>query len=397
MDKFTLLEKLVAFDTDVIRSTLEAVNFVANYLNMHKARVSLIEKDYNGEHDSKRATLLATLGDVEKPGIILSGHLDTTKIPNQEHLWETDPLKTKRIDDKIYGKGTTDMKGGIAVSLAQIEDLTKFARHTPIHFILTHDEEGVFSAMSQLRENSFYNIIPQHQKGCIVMEPTKMMPVGSHRGNKRISIEVTGKAAHGSVPHRGVDAMAYCFQIYAFAQKLFKKTATEIDKRFEYPKTALNISNFHAGLSDSMLPDKARFDLSYRYIPRQNIDEFFVRFYAYIQALSNKMKNIDSSCGIKIIERNHVFPLNTKETAPIMGLVKSLSQKTQSETVTYGSEAGYFQKMGIDTVICGPGDILYAHKPNEFVTIEDLTKFEKFFINMNYYNRLNERRRQRNA
>lgn len=396
MDKIKILKRLVSINTDVELSTLEAVDFVANYLEENKAKIHIIYKDYRNIKDKNRATLIASLGNIEKPGIILSGHLDTTKIPNQEHLWETDPLKIKVKDDRVYGKGTTDMKGGIAVALSQIEKLKIFAQKTPIHFVLTHDEEGVFTAINQLKDNNFYNYFPLNQKGCLVMEPTNMKPVAAHRGNKRITIEVTGKSTHGSIPHLGIDAMYYSFKIYAFAQNLFKKMMREVDNRFEYNKTALNISNFHAGLSDSTIPDKAQFDLSCRYIPNEVIDKFFSRLYAYIRLTSIKMKSKDEKCGVKIIERNHVYPLNAKENSEIMQLTKFSSNEKDSTVVTYGSEAGYFQKMGIDTVICGPGNIICAHKPNEFVTISDLTKFEHFFNNINYFNKIRERGHQRN-
>lgn len=397
MKTLDILERLVSFDTDVDHSSLEAVEFVANFLQDRKAKVSLISKDYKGVHDSNRASLIASFGNIEKPGIIFSGHLDTTKIPNQEHLWLYDPLKLTVVDGKAYGKGCTDMKGAIAAFLAQAEKLKFFSKNIPIHLILTHDEEGVFTAINQLKEHSFYNIIPLRQKGCVVMEPSSLRAVSAHRGNKRISVDITGYPAHGSIPDQGVDAVYYTFQIYKYAQKLAKKSFNHIDERFEYPKTALNISNFHAGISDSMIPDKSHFDLSCRYVPNENINDFFSNLYLYINFVSERMKKKHQDCKIIITERNHVLPLNANENCEFVKLVKQASGCRSLESVTYGSEAGYFQSMEIDTVIYGPGNILCAHKPNEFVSISDLTRFEHFFENINYVNLQNRREVQRDG
>lgn len=158
MNTLDVLEKLIAFDTDVQNSSLEAVHFVANYLSDHKAKVSLISKDYDGQDDANRASLIASFGDIEKPGIIFSGHLDTTKIVEQEHLWEQAPLKMNVVDGCVFGKGSTDMKGAISVLLSQVEKLKILAKKYPIHFVLTHDEEGVFTAINQLKDNNFYNL-----------------------------------------------------------------------------------------------------------------------------------------------------------------------------------------------------------------------------------------------
>lgn len=386
MNTLGILEKLIAFDTDVQSSSLEAVHFVANYLSDYKATVSLINKDYAGKKDVNRASLIASFGDIEKPGIIFSGHLDTTKIAGQENLWKQDPLKMNVVDGCVFGKGSTDMKGAIAVLLSQVEKLKVLARKYPIHIVLTHDEEGVFTAINQLKDNNFYNLFPLKQKGCIVMEPSELQPVTAHRGNKRISVDVYGKAAHGSVPHMAVDAVYYTFQIYKKVKKLAQNYFTEQDNRFEYPKTSLNISNFHAGISDSMIPDKSHFDLSCRYIPNEDIEKFFKNFYSSIKIIESEMKEKSPGCSVLITERNHVLPLNTKYNSEIIKLVQFSSNNNNAVSVTYGSEAGYFQSMGIDTVICGPGNIMYAHKPNEFVLMSDLVKYERFLTNMISFN-----------
>lgn len=396
MNTLDVLERLIAFDTDVQLSSLEAVNFVANYLSDHKAKVSLINKDYGGKKDINRASLVASFGDVEKPGIIFSGHLDTTKIAEQEHLWRQNPLKMNVVDGCVFGRGSTDMKGAISVLLSQAEKLKILAQKHPIHIVLTHDEEGVFTAINQLKDNNFYNLFPLKQKGCIVMEPSGVQPVTAHRGNRRISLDIQGKTAHGSLPHLAIDAVYYTFKIYKKAKEISQNCFTEQDQRFEYPKTSLNISNFHAGLSDSMIPDKSHFDFSCRYIPNENIENFFKRFYSYIRAIEREMKEKSSECYIAITERNHVLPLNTRPNSEILKLVQFSANNSNTKAVTYGSEAGYFQSMGIDTVICGPGNILYAHKPNEFVSMSDLIKYEKFFTNMISFNYFNKKEFMRN-
>ncbi|MCQ2734818.1 MAG: M20/M25/M40 family metallo-hydrolase [Alphaproteobacteria bacterium] len=396
MKTLDVLEKLIAFDTDVQNSSLDAVHFVANYLSDHKANVSLISKNYGGQQDANRESLIASFGDIEKPGIIFSGHLDTTKIVEQEHLWERDPLKMTVVDGCVFGKGSTDMKGAISVLLSQVEKLKILAKKYPIHIVLTHDEEGVFTAINQLRDNNFYNLFPLKQKGCIVMEPSELHPVSAHRGNKRISVDIYGKAAHGSVPHMAVDAVYYTFQLYKKAKELAKTYFTEQDNRFEYPKTSLNISNFHAGMSDSMIPDKSHFDLSCRYVPNENIEKFFERFYSTIRIIEDEMKEKFPECSVIITERNHVLPLNTKPNSEILKLVQYSANNNNAKSVTYGSEAGYFQSMGIDTVICGPGNIMCAHKPNEFVLMSDLIKYERFLSNMISFNNSHKKEFSRN-
>lgn len=395
MNTLDILKKLISFDTDVCNSSLEAVHFVANYLLDQRAKVSLINKDYLGQRDCNRASMVASFGDVEKPGIIFSGHLDTTKIIEQEYLWKQNPLEMRIVDGRIFGRGSTDMKGAISVILSQVDKLKILSKKYPVHIVLTHDEEGVFTAINQLKKNNFYNLFPLQQKGCVVMEPSCMKPVVAHRGNKRISIDVNGKTAHGSLPHLAVDAVYYTFKIYNNARAIAQDCFTKQDDRFEYPSTSLNISNFHAGLSDSMIPDKSHFDLSCRYVPDENIEVFFDKFYSSVNDVENEMKKKCPECSVVVTERNHVLPLNTKSNSEFLRLIQFAANSNSAEAVTYGSEAGYFQNLGIDTVIYGPGNILYAHKPNEFVHISDLIKYENFLVNINAFNYFNPKERLR--
>ncbi|MDD7473959.1 MAG: M20/M25/M40 family metallo-hydrolase [Bdellovibrionota bacterium] len=386
-----ILDKLIAIDTSVGLSTLEAVNFIIEYLKKYHVKFNIIKKFYNGVYDSNRATLLATLGDASKPGIILSGHLDTFDVNANKEKWNSNPLELVIKNDVAYGRGVVDMKGAIAVALSLVSCFQQKSSTIPIHFCFTHDEEGVLTAAYQLKENNLDKFIPLNQIGCMVMEATNLVPIISHRGNKRLEITILGKGCHASTPNKGCDALYYGVKLYNYIYKVYSNFSWKKDKRYDYDHAVLNIGKMSSGDGDNFVPNKCVLLISCRYLYGDDIDIFFSHIWKYIKKLEAEMKSVFNEAKIIINYKNGVLPLSTPTNSHFYQNISRLVNEFQEpmvdknnfiqggQVITYGTEAGHFQSLGIDTIVCGPGSyeaMSTSHKPNEKIELNQLQKFE---------------------
>jgi len=370
-----MIERLIAFDTVSRDSNLGLIEWVRDYLRGFGADTRLTH-----DPSGKKANLFATLGDSNKPGLILSGHTDVVPVDGQN--WDTNPFRAIERDGKLYARGSADMKGFIGIALAQAPTfaaaLNDGRLDAPLHYALSYDEEvgciGVRGLIRDLEEN---HIRPA---GCVVGEPTSMQPIIAHKGTHRFRCAVRGREAHSSYVTHGVNAIEYAARLVVFIRQLAGRLA-QIETRdygFTVPYSTLSTGVIHGGIAANVVPKDCIFQFDMRTLPQASPEALYQEIRAYAQELAREMQAVDAASGIDLEWLSQTAGLAAAESDAIVQWAMRLSNSREVGKVSYGTEAGLFQIMGVPSVICGPGDIAQAHGPNEFVTLEQLARCERF-------------------
>jgi acetylornithine deacetylase len=370
-----MIERLIAFNTVSRDSNMGLIEWVRDYLHRHGAKTRLTH-DASG----KKANLFATLGDSPKPGLILSGHTDVVPVDGQN--WDTDPFVATEKDGKLYARGSADMKGFIGIILAQapkfVTALNSGRLDAPLHYALSYDEEvgclGVRSLIQDLKENEI------RPAGCVVGEPTSMQPIIAHKSTYRFRCAVHGREAHSSYVTFGVNAIEYAARLVVFIRQLADRLS-QLEKRdygFTVPYSTLSTGVIRGGIAANVVPKDCEFVVDMRTLPGASADALYDEVRAYAETLVREMRAVDPQSGIDIAWASQTIGLAASEADAIVRWAMQLSNNNTVGKVSYGTEAGLFQQLGVPTVICGPGDIAEAHRPNEFVALEQLAQCETF-------------------
>ena len=327
------------------------------------------------DNEKKRVNLFATLkakkSNSKKP-IILSGHTDVVPVSKS---WSTDPFKATIKGNKLYGRGACDMKGFIACALAYAPIYSKTNLDRDIHFSFTFDEEtacqGAPILIEELKKKGIKDGI------CIIGEPTNMKIIDAHKGCYEYTTYFEGLAGHSSAPHKGVSAVEYAARyvnkLIELRQKLIDRAPK--DSIFDPPYSTLQIGGIFGGIAHNVIADKCHVNWETRPVVKE--DGVFLNSeldkYAN-EVLLPEMRKIypNSSIKKKIIGEIIGFDRDTKSDA--CELVSSLTGDNSREVVSFGTEAGLFQEIGISTVVCGPGSIEQAHKVDEYIILDELKK-----------------------
>ena len=370
-----MIERLIGFRTVSRDSNLGLIEWVRDYLKGVGASTRLT-------HDAtgKKANLFATLGELGKPGLILSGHTDVVPVDGQN--WDTDPFVATEKDGKLYARGSADMKGFIGVILAQapnfVAALNANRLDAPVHYALSYDEEvgclGVRGLIRDLEENGI------RAAGCVVGEPTSMQPIIAHKGTHRFRCAVHGKEAHSSYVTHGVNAIEYAARLIVFIRQMAERLA-QIEQRdygFTVPYSTLSTGLIQGGIAANVVPKDCVFQFDLRTLPQASPEAIYGEIRDYANRLAIEMQAIDATSGIDLQWMSQTVGLAAAQTDAIVQWAMRLSDNATVGKVSYGTEAGLFQKMGVPTVICGPGDIAEAHRPNEFVELAQLARCERF-------------------
>ena len=370
-----MIERLIAFNTVSRDSNLGLIEWVRDYLQGFGAKTRLT-------HDAtgKKANLFATLGESGKPGLILSGHTDVVPVDGQK--WDTDPFVATEREGRLYARGSADMKGFIGIILAQapkfVDALNAGRLDAPLHYALSYDEEvgclGVRGLIRDLQENAI------RPAGCVVGEPTSMQPIIAHKGTHRFRCSVHGREAHSSYVTHGVNAIEYAARLIVFIRQIADRLAQleQRDYGFTVPYSTLSTGLIQGGIAANVVPKDCVFQFDLRTLPQASPEALHQEIRAYAEKLAAEMRAIDSDSGIDLTWMSQTVGLAASETDAIVQWAMQLSRNTTVGKVSYGTEAGLFQKMGVPTVICGPGDIAEAHRPNEFVALDQLAQCESF-------------------
>lgn len=367
----SMIERLIGFPTVSRDSNLGLIEWVRDYLAGQGVKSRLT---YDAR--KQKANLFATLGEGKKPGIILSGHTDVVPVEGQH--WKTDPFVATLADGKLFGRGAADMKGFVGTTLALVPEILRANMDSALHLALSYDEEvGCVGVRGLIRDLEEIGLKPA---GCIVGEPTGMKPIIAHKGTNRFRCCVTGREAHSSYTNLGVNAIEYAARIVVFIRQLADRMA-EIERRnyaFTVPYTTLQTGLIRGGLASNIVPKDCEFNFECRTLPGVDIDAVYAEIRQFADSLLPEMRAIEPSATIEIEKTASVPGLLMREDDAIIQLAAALSRNRPNGAVSYGTEAGLFQRAGIPTVICGPGSIEQAHRPDEFVALAQLAQCEAF-------------------
>ncbi len=367
-----LLGQLISFPTVSSDSNLAMIKFAADYLHLAGASVIIQESP-----DRLKANCLASFGPSTgsgyENGIVLSGHSDVVPVTGQD--WTSDPFVMRDEDGKLYGRGTCDMKGFIAAVMVMSRHWGTIPLTRPIHIALTYDEEtgclGGQQLMQQLAESAIKPSV------CIIGEPTSMKVIEGHKGCYEYSTRFTGLATHGSLTHQGVNAIEYAAQYITKLMQIREelKNVSPEGERFVPPYTTLQIGEIHGGVSRNTIAGDCTVDWEMR--PVKTSDADFVK--------SSINQYVETDLLPTMRERAPFATIETETIGEVVGLTPAthneardicfaLTGNSQAEVVSFGTEAGLFQGLGVATVVCGPGSIEQAHKPDEFIEKSELSR-----------------------
>ena len=368
-----MIERLISFDTTSRESNLALIHFVRDYLASHGVDSTLIH-----DETGNKANLYATVGPGDVPGIALSGHTDVVPVDGQP--WDTDPFRLVRKGGRLHGRGTADMKSFSAIALALVPEFAGRALKTPIHFALSFDEEvGCLGAPLMIEKLGAELGVKPHI--VIVGEPTDMAVVNAHKGVHSFVTRVRGLEAHSSATHRGVNAVQNAARLIHFLIGMADEmeTRAEPGSGFDPPYTTVHVGTIQGGTAHNIVPLDCAFTWEYRLMPGADADEIRARFERFAtETVLPRMHAVDAGTAIETERRAHVPGLVPEEGSPAETIVMALARANRTEVVAYGTEAGQFQEAGIPTVICGPGNIREAHKPNEFIELAQVQACEAF-------------------
>jgi acetylornithine deacetylase len=359
------LSQLIHFDTTSRNSNLELIEWSAAYLQKCGAKLLY---DFNAQRT--KANLFATFGD-GPGGVVLSGHTDVVPVDGQK--WSSDPFVADIRDGNLYGRGACDMKAFIGVMLSQAPRIAAANLKTPIHLALTYDEEmgclGIPGLLASMQEAGI------QPTGCIVGEPTSMQTVIAHKGGRIYRCNVRGHAAHSSLTPTGVNAIEYAAKIISFIQDIAAREEARGQRieGFDVPFSTISTNVIVGGNGKNIIPAECEFFFEYRFLPGVSPDSFIDEIRKYVtEELETRMKARNLSTGVSFDCIGKIPALDAGEHAAIVELVQSLLRPHRPAKVAYGTEAAFFQDVGVPSVVCGPGSINQAHKPDEFVALEQL-------------------------
>ncbi|MGB8276228.1 MAG: acetylornithine deacetylase [Alphaproteobacteria bacterium] len=371
-----LIKRLVAFDTVSRKSNLALIDFVRDYLDGLG-----IESRLTHDDSGVKANLFATIGPQDRPGIVLSGHTDV--VPVEDQPWTADPFAAVERDGKLFGRGTADMKSFIAVALSLAPEFANARLSAAVHFAFSFDEEvgcvGVPRLIADLKRMGL------RPKGCIVGEPTEMKVVSGHKGKRSMHCDVRGAACHSALAPYGVNAVEIAAEIVTYLRRMGRRFREQgpHDSAFDPPFSTVHTGIMRGGTAINVVPGACSFDFEFRTLPGHDPVALLGEVKAFAERdLIPEMHAVAKDSGIAWSEASGFPGLDTPEDADIAALAKALAGANATGKVSFGTEAGLFQQDGIPAIVCGPGSIQQAHKPDEFITLDQVARCESFLLRL---------------
>jgi len=371
-----LLEQLIGFATVSSDSNIELIDFIRHYLAELGVESELF---YNPERT--KANLFATIGPRDRGGVVLAGHTDVVPVDGQ--AWTSKPFRLTERDGRLYGRGTADMKGFIASVLAAVPVFLKRTLQLPIHLAFSYDEEvgclGVRSMLAELEKR------PLKPRMCLIGEPTELKPVLGHKGKLAMRCQVKGAACHSAYAPNGVNAIEYAARLIGRLGEIGAQLAQpeHHDRRFDPPFSTVQTGLIKGGRALNIVPAECEFDFEVRTLPGFDAYEVAneLQTFADVELLP-RMRSVQPNTGIRLQPLSAYPGLVTSPDSEVARLLALLSGSTEFGTVAFGTEGGLFDQAGIPTVVCGPGSMDQGHKPDEFITLEQLTRCDEMLARL---------------
>ena len=379
LEAVRILKNLVGFETISGSSTEEINKFIVEYLNQHDV-LSKLSYDVDGV----RSNVFATIGPHVDGGVLFDGHTDVVPVAGQK--WSTDPFQLTQIDDRLYGRGSVDMKGFLACMLASVPMFKKANLKKPIHLAFSFDEETGGFGMPVLLDSMALNDF--QPSVVIVGEPTEMKIITGHKGSYEMRTEISGYEVHSSNPLLGVNAISIAMKLISKIEEIgLLRAANPIDgSPYDPPFATFNVGIIEGGAASNATAGWCNFDWEYRPMPGEDGSKTILEIEKFAnEELLPKMKNVSAEADIKIITQAPVGGLDDRNSSEATAFITAVTGLNSTGVVSFGTDAGYFSDKGYSTVVFGPGSINRAHKSDEYVKVSELEQGLDFFEKVSNY------------
>ncbi|WP_298921020.1 acetylornithine deacetylase [uncultured Roseobacter sp.] len=370
-DTLTILERLCAFDTTSHKSNQDCVEYCRHLLVSAGFDITVLPNA-----DGTKANLHAVAGHKDGPALVLAGHTDVVPVDGQN--WSTDPFKLTQRDGNLFARGTTDMKGFVAVALSVATNLNLDALGLSLHLVLTHDEEtGCFGA----RDISDYlrSVIPA-ESFCMVGEPTDLRPVVAHKGIIGLRATVNGSEGHAATIATKTNAIHYASDLVQYLMQQEQVYAAKpAQDGYDTPYSTIQVGLIRGGQARNMIAKQCTLEFEFRHLPDNPSKSFMTNLETFLSTdLRPGLNRNDDEASIQIEILSHVPAFKAREPSGFLPVLQADPRAAKVKFWDGVTEAGYYQNAGLDTVVCGPGSISQAHQPDEYVSEKDLHECEDF-------------------
>ncbi|MBN9428119.1 MAG: acetylornithine deacetylase [Burkholderiales bacterium] len=369
------LRALVAFDTVSAHPNAPLIEWVAERLAAHGVHATI-----QSGHEPGKANLFATIGPSDRPGLMLSGHSDVVPVTGQQ--WHSDPFTLTERDGKLHGRGAADMKGFIACVIEAVPRFVAARLATPLHIALSHDEETTMHGMRRLAAQLAAS--PVRPAACIIGEPTSMRVVVANKGTAGYRVKVRGYSVHSSLRDQGVSAVEMAAEIIVFCNALQQRlNAAARHDGFDFPHTSVHVGRIEGGTAHNIVAKDCEFLLEIRALPGTRSGDVLGEIRRYCdQTLLPRMRAISADAGIEFEELFDTPALDERGNVYLANAIMPLCGHGAPGRVSFGTEAGILQEIGVPTIVCGPGQIRVAHQPDEYVEIDQLARCSRFLATL---------------
>ena len=376
MNSEQILARLIAFDTTSTTSNLQLIDFVRNLLDEQAIASQLVHND-----DRSCANLYATIGPDNIGGVMLSGHTDVVPTTGQD--WNSDPYQMLGDDQLLIGRGACDMKGFIACVLAALPQISAGSLQTPIHLAFSYDEEiGCVGAKRLVETMTGFEVRPRIG---LIGEPTDMAMVLGHKGKVSYRVTVTGLSCHSAYISNGVNAVEYAAELIAFIRAMNARVQQQqLDQSYSVPHSTFHVGNIKGGTALNIVPKQCQFEFEIRNLPQQDIETLVhdIKHYANDVLLADMRERFPET-AIEFEELSYYPGLHTDPASTVIAYTRAINPIDRiGDNVSFGTEAGLFDDIGINCLVCGPGSIDQAHKPDEFVKREQMAYCDQMIENL---------------
>ncbi|WP_205737610.1 acetylornithine deacetylase [Granulosicoccus antarcticus] len=362
-----ILSKLIAFDTTSREPNKQLIHYVETLLGEHGIQTTIIPNE-----DGSKANLYCTVGPTDRPGVMLSGHTDVVPVDGQ--AWTRPAFEMTESDNRVYGRGTTDMKGFVACSLAAMINASRSTLATPMHLGLSYDEEigcvGVQSLLEMLR------LAPVKPAMCIVGEPTSMRVATRHKGKMSILVRCIGREGHSALAPNALNAIHLAcdlVQVIRDAQLAIQQASQDAGDPSEIPYTTIHVGRIVTDQALNIVPNLCTVNFEIRYPADTHPEELLDSIKQSASNIVAAAREIAPEADMQFSILNAYPSLHTPDESPVVQFVKTLVGANTTTYVAFGTEGGLFsEKVGIPTVVCGPGSMDQGHKPDEYIELEQL-------------------------
>lgn len=372
MNSVDILKQLVSFDTVSSNTNLPMLDWIEGYLQQHGVSATRVP-DENGT----KASLYAVIGPGDISGYVLSGHTDVVPVAGQD--WSSDPFTLETRGNKVFARGTCDMKGFLACVLSAVPAMIAARLATPLVIAFSYDEEvGCTGVRPMLEQMNHWNPKP---RGCFVGEPTSMSVVVGHKEKLSKRVIVTGLTGHSSLAPDAVNALEYAARLVTAISDIGRRLANSggRDELYDVQHTTAHVGRMISGTQLNIVPGHAEFDFEFRAVAADNPYELFAEIEELASRLQAEMRKVHPAASIEFLPYSEIAGLDTPADSEVAVLAKRLAGKNDHAKVAFSTEAGLFDTMaGVPTVVVGPGSIEQAHKADEFIEIEQLASCDKF-------------------